>query len=227
MNWHGESTGGRGVLKPGETAIASVTGIIGESFLNDVFVVYQLRGDSLGTMPHAEPGHVKIRNFGLANTWVSVGNSTGSLMNNQTAVVPVNLSAAGLVPATYRCNLVVRDLYNNRFVIPVTMHVTFPVEVDDKKIITETQLFGNFPNPFSGTTQMRYDLPSTMDVTLEIFSLQGMLIRSWMLSNLQPGSHSLEWDGKDELGMQVPAGIYTCRMKARDFLGSVKMVLIR
>ncbi len=227
LNWHGESTGGRGVLKPGETAMATVTGIIGEPFDNDVFVVYQLLGDSMGILPHTEPGNMKIKNYGLANTWVSLTNPSGSLMNNQTDTVTADFNAAGLIPGIYQCNLIVRDAFNNKVVVPVTMHVTFPVQVDDKKITNATRLFGNSPNPFSGKTQIRYDLASSQQVTLEIYSLQGLLVRVWEQGEIQSGSHLLEWDGKDQQGNQLPAGIYTCRMKAGDFQESQKMVLIR
>ncbi len=227
LNWHGESAGGKGVLKPGETATATISGTVVKSFQDDVFVVYQLRGDSSGAMPHAQPGNIKIRNFGLANSWVTLLNTTGSLMNNQTAAIDVNISAAGLVPNTYHCNLVVRDLYNNKDVIPITMHVTYPVAVDDLKSVSETSLRGNFPNPFSGETEIRYDLSSARDVTLEIYSLQGLMVRSWKLAPAAPGSHAQVWDGNDERGNRVPAGVYTCRMKAGDYLGNLKMILIR
>jgi hypothetical protein len=227
LNWHGESTGGRGVLKPGETAVTTVTGIIGEPFLDDVFVVYQLSGDGIGAIPHEWPGSVKILNFGLTNTWVSLTNPTGILMNNQTGIVLANINTAGLVPATYTCNLVAHDLYNNKVVIPVTLHVTYPVEVGNPKLVTETSLRGNFPNPFAGETRVLYDLSSTRDVTIEIYSLQGLLLRTWNHAAMQPGSHSQGWDGKDAHGNQAPAGVYTCRMKAGDYLGSLKMILIR
>ena len=227
LNWHGESIGGRGVLKPGETALATVTGTVSESFMNDVFVVYQLRGDSIGAAPHSNYGYVKIRNFGLANTWVTLTNPSGTLMSNQTGTVAVNIKAANLVPDTYQCNLVARDLYNNKFVIPLTLHVTFPVEIGNPKLFTITSLRGNSPNPFSGVTQIRYDISSSRDVTIELYTLQGLMFRSWKYVAMQPGVHAQQWDGTDGIGNQVPAGVYTCRLKAGDYTGSLKMILIR
>jgi flagellar hook assembly protein FlgD len=41
------------------------------------------------------------------------------------------------------------------------------------------------------------------------------------------GMHTQAWDGRDEQGREVPAGVYTCRMKAGDFAGSLKIILIR
>ena len=226
MNWHGESTGGRGVLKPGETAVATVTGTIGEPFYHDVFVVYQVRGDSLGAMPHAQPGNIKIRNFGLPNSWVTLTNATGSLMHNQSGIVLANISAAGLVPGTYQCSLVVHDMYNNSRIIPVTLHVTFPVEAGGQKAAA-TGLLGNFPNPFSGETQIRYNLDRNCPVTLGIWSMQGTPVRTWNFNSQAAGTHTQVWDGKDDGGHEVPSGAYTCRIRAGDFLGTQKMILIR
>jgi hypothetical protein len=189
--------------------------------------VYQLTGDSIGALPFEQPGYIKIKNFGLPNTWVSLQDATGSLMNNQTGTVLVNINAAGLVPGTYQCNLVARDLYNNKFVVPVTLHVTFPVDAGGSKLPGGTGLRGNFPNPFSGETQIRYDLSATGDVTIDIYSLQGLKIRTLKQDAVPAGSHALTWDGKDEEGHQAPAGVYTCRMKTGGFTGSRKMILIR
>ncbi len=226
LNWHGEATGGRGVLRHGETAIATVTGTIDEPMLNDVFAVYQLGGDGLGGLPHEQPGSIKIMNAGLPNSWVSLTNPTGSLMHNQSGMVIMKIDAAGLSPRDYQCNVVVKDAYNNKVVIPVTLHVTFPVNIGDLKS-NETRLCGNFPNPFTGETQIRYVLSATRDVAFEIYSMQGVKVRSWSHSAMQPGSYFQAWDGKDEMGNQLPAGVYTLRMKTRDYLGSLKLTLIR
>ncbi len=227
LNWHGESTGGRGVLKPGESAFVTITGTIGESFVNDVFAVYDLRGDNTGTTPHTIPGHIKVKNNGLSNSWVSLVNPSGSLMHNQTGTVAVNFDASALLPGTYRCDLVAGDFYNNNFVIPVILHVTFPVSVNEVRGTTGTGLRYSVPNPFTTETRIHYELPAVKQVILEIYSLQGLLVRSWKHEAVQAGGQFQHWDGTDEQGNRVPPGVYTCRMTTNDYQGSLKMVLIR
>jgi len=214
-------------LKPGETASAVITGTIGESFMNDVFVVYDLRGDSLGASPHALPGNMKVKNFGISNTWVSIANPSGSLMHNQSGAVNVNINAAGLAPKTYLCDLIARDFYNNKVVIPVTLHVSWPVAISGAAAMEGCGLKNNFPNPFSGETQIRFDLMASRDVILEIYSLQGILLRTWRLAALPAGDHFRIWDGKDDQGHLLPSGVYTCRMKTNDYQGFLKLILIR
>jgi hypothetical protein len=227
LDWHGESSGGRGVVKPGETAVATITGTIGETFMNDVFVVSALRGDSLGTSPHEQPGNVKIKNSGIPNSWVSLTNPSGSLLGNETGAVGVNFNTAGLVPKTYQCDLIARDFYNNKVVVPVTLHVTWPVSIRNSSTPTGKGLLSNFPNPFSGETQIRFGLAANSEVTLDIYSLQGVLLRSWQFSSLDAGDHFVVWDGKDEQGRLLPSGVYSCRMKTNDYQGSLKMILFR
>ncbi|MCX6278160.1 MAG: T9SS type A sorting domain-containing protein [Bacteroidetes bacterium] len=226
LNWHGATIGGTGVLKPGETAFATVTGAIGESFMNDVFMVYDLRGDSVGASPNHLANHLKVKNNGLANTWVSLVNATGRLMNNQTEMVSVTINATGLSPNLYRCNLIVRDLYNNKVVVPVTLHVPFPVGMADQ-LPAADRLSGNFPNPFSDATQIEFYLNNSSLVNLEIFSQQGISVRKWEAEVYTAGRHTVNWDGTDSDGNKASPGIYICRLTTNNFNGSCKMIVIR
>jgi hypothetical protein len=226
LNWHGESIGGKGVLKPGETAFAILTGLIDESFINDVFMVYDLRGDSTGVVPYHIANQIRIKNNGLANSWVTLANATGTLMNNQSATVLATISATGLTPKTYKCDLIVRDLYNNTVVVPVTLHVPFPVSIQDP-LPASDQLIGNYPNPFSAETQIKYGLEKPSAVSIEIFSQQGIRVRNWKLENQPAGNNVIVWDGKDSEDHNVPPGIYICQIISDHVNGSFKMIVIR
>ena len=227
LKWHGESAGGRGVLKPGEYATASVTGNIAGNFMNDVFVVYNLGGDSIGGTPHQQSGYVRIKNFGLSNNWLTAGNTTGNLMHNQQATVSLSFDATGLAPDTYQCSVIARDLFNNKIVIPVTLHVAWPVEIPEPKNIIETRLTGSYPNPFREVTRLHFQLKTASEITVIIYNMQGLPIRTLCAAPMQAGEHTLTWDGNDSQGHSLAAGIYTCQLKTADYKGSVKMILIR
>ncbi|MEI7661350.1 MAG: FlgD immunoglobulin-like domain containing protein [Bacteroidota bacterium] len=227
LNWHGAGTGGRGVLKPGETATAIVTGTIGETFMNDVFVVYDLVGDNLGGAPHEKPGSMKVKNQGIPNSWISLANSYGSLLHNQSGTVTVNLNAGALLPGTYHSDIIARDFYNNKVIIPVTLHVSWPVTIGNQPSAEVTCLRTNFPNPFSGETRIPFVLSVSCQVSFEIYSIQGVQVRSWQFPSLHAGEHMLVWDSKDDQGRQLSPGVYTCKMKTNDYRGSLKLILIR
>ena len=228
LAWHGETTSGRGVLKPGETAYATVTGVIDPSFQNNAFIVYQLQGDSMGGAPHTTTGYFKVENLGLGNNWLVLNPVTGSVLHGETDEVEVTMNAAGMAPNhSYNCMIVARDLYNNSVTVPVTMHVTFPVSVDGKDLTANTRLLGNQPNPFSGETRIRYLSDKPQEILFEIRSMEGTLLRSWSVQNSATGENYLVWDGNNDAGNRVLPGVYVCLMKTADRQEAIKMIVIR
>jgi hypothetical protein len=92
----------------------------------------------------------------------------------------------------------------------------------------QEETFGNFPNPFgrppNETTEIRFVLNSTSDVTLRVFSLAGELVRSnWNrnLTNLPGGDiFYIVWDGKNDKGDTVLNGVYICVIEIRSGSGT-------
>jgi|GEM_PF-3243563 len=69
-------------------------------------------------------------------------------------------------------------------------------------------LFQNFPNPFNSQTEIRFDLPEDAQVEIVVFDPVGRKVRRLVDYFMAPGSHSATWDGKDDVGRQMPSGIY-------------------
>lgn len=226
LDWHGTS-GSQGVLRPGETATATITGIVTATYNRDAFLVYDLRGDSLGTTPHRQPGHVKLNNYGLANSWVTLSNNTGTLTHNQTGSVNVSISATLFGPGTYTCDIVVHDLYNNKFVIPVVLHVREPIGLERKPDPLATRLLEAVPNPFNRLTRISYTLQASSGVEIEFFDSRGCCVRSVQTGIMQPGNHACIWDGSDDQGRLLAPGLYICRMRANGYAGTLKIVLTK
>ncbi|GEM_PF-1513919 len=69
-----------------------------------------------------------------------------------------------------------------------------------------------YPNPFvaGGGDEMTfaYELPARDDVTLSIYNMSGVLIRTLMNTTLDGGPHSISWDGRDATGAFVGPGGY-------------------
>ncbi len=88
-------------------------------------------------------------------------------------------------------------------------------------------LWQNYPNPFNPTTTIRYDLVATSNVELAIYNTLGQRIRTLVRKQQMAGSHSVQWNGKDSAGNDVPAGTYLCRLQAGDEVRIIKMVLLK
>jgi hypothetical protein len=68
------------------------------------------------------------------------------------------------------------------------------------------------PNPASSTTAVRFTLGSSGDAWLTVFDASGRRVRGLLEGAALPaGLQSLTWNGQDDAGHRVPAGIYWVR----------------
>ncbi len=54
-------------------------------------------------------------------------------------------------------------------------------------------LLPNYPNPFSGSTTIEFTSPSRAAVNLEVYSIDGRLVKSTVTKVYDSGKHSIEW----------------------------------
>ncbi|MCX6142106.1 MAG: cohesin domain-containing protein [Ignavibacteriales bacterium] len=102
------------------------------------------------------------------------------------------------------------------------------VKIDDGTIPKEFSLSQNYPNPFNPSTALRFDLPREARVTMEIYNILGVRVRTLLKGEtLGAGNHVMRWDGRDESGQMVPSGVYLYRIAAGDFHAWRKMTLLK
>jgi hypothetical protein len=92
----------------------------------------------------------------------------------------------------------------------------------DTYIPREIQLIQNYPNPFNGQTSIKYSLPVSAEVKLDILDILGRKIVSLINSRQPAGYHDIIWRGDD-----LPSGIYFFKLQAGDFVDTKKMVLLK
>lgn len=83
---------------------------------------------------------------------------------------------------------------------------------DRDEFLLSLSLEPAFPNPFSGSTRLRYSLPATERVGLTIHDAGGRLVRRLVDAVRDPGVHEQTWDGTDDTGRASPAGVYYGRL---------------
>ncbi|HGJ65295.1 TPA: T9SS type A sorting domain-containing protein [bacterium] len=100
----------------------------------------------------------------------------------------------------------------------------------------ETQLkfalYQNYPNPFNAETWIPYELSSAEKVIIQIYDVNGKLIKTLDLGIKSAGSYLTKksagyWNGKDDNGYDVSSGIYFCVLKAGGFKVIKKMILVK
>ena len=84
-----------------------------------------------------------------------------------------------------------------------------------------------YPNPFNPITVIEYDLPKESHVTLVVYDVTGREVATLADGLEQAGRSSVSWNGKDDLGQPVGAGVYLYRIQADRFSRTRKMVLLK
>jgi hypothetical protein len=108
-----------------------------------------------------------------------------------------------------------------------TVYGPIEIEAIDRTPPGRFALYPARPNPVRGTTFIRYDMPTPAYVEFRVYNVAGRLVRT-LLSGEQPaGRLIVAWDGRDNRGSPVAAGIYFYRMQAGTFLKTKKLVVQR
>jgi len=96
-----------------------------------------------------------------------------------------------------------------------------------KAVPLEFALHENYPNPFNPTTQIRFDLPEMTDATITIYNMVGQVVRTFEMSSLSSGFHSVTWNATNDFGQQVSAGVYFYQLQSKEFVKTRKMILLK
>jgi len=93
-------------------------------------------------------------------------------------------------------------------------HCASPTSVaDTAPPASRRMLLAPHPNPMSGVTAIDLDLSTRQPATIEVYDLNGRLVRTLRSGTLEAGAHSLVWDGMDDLDRPAAGGVYFVRLR--------------
>ena len=86
-----------------------------------------------------------------------------------------------------------------------------------------------YPNPFNPKTAIRFTVPAAAHVELAVFTPSGQQVRTLEARDMEEGTWTAEWDGRDDAGESAASGIYLCRLRVNRGRWSAtrKMALVR
>ena len=96
----------------------------------------------------------------------------------------------------------------------------------------ETALLANYPNPFNPETWIPYQLAEPAEVTLNIYDMNGQLVRRLAVGHQAAGmyqsrSRAVYWNGRNQFGESVASGLYFYTLTADDFTGTRRMLILK
>ena len=89
-------------------------------------------------------------------------------------------------------------------------------------------LKNNYPNPFNPTTTIEYSIAEISDVNISIYDASGRFVKNLVSGQHVPGDdYQVSWNGTNESGTNVAAGMYFYKINAGSFVETKKMLLIK
>ena len=92
------------------------------------------------------------------------------------------------------------------------------------------RLLGNYPNPFfvkgAFETTIVFEALASAHVSVQIYNVQGRLIKNLFDENIETGQHQTRWNGANELGHKVATGVYFSVLRSGMVTVSQKVVLV-
>ncbi len=83
------------------------------------------------------------------------------------------------------------------------------------------------PNPFKGSASISYQLKEPGRVGIRVYSITGKLVRPRVDAIQEADYYTTHWDGTNDRGKKVAAGVYLYRMDAGGFCDMKKMLFLR
>lgn len=87
-------------------------------------------------------------------------------------------------------------------------HALGNMSADNASLPKSFELKQNYPNPFNPSTDIVFSLEQSSNITLTIFNVLGQKVKVLADESKLAGTHSLSWDGRDEMGSLVSTGLY-------------------
>ena len=90
---------------------------------------------------------------------------------------------------------------------PLVIAVSDISSADTLRLVSRGDLLP-VPNPFADTTQVYFNVPDTTRVDVRILDTAGHDVQSLLALEVLPANHAVFWNGRDQAGHPVAAGLY-------------------
>jgi hypothetical protein len=82
------------------------------------------------------------------------------------------------------------------------------------------------PNPFRSSVAVPFRIDREGSATLAVFDVQGRMVRTLVQGSTEAGLRFATWNGRDQAGHALPAGLYIIRLTTANGSHSRKVILL-
>lgn len=169
---------------------------------------------------------------------VKIGKETGSVLTNQNAATLTTMlnDHPTIIGNTYENGLkdftVTEDgkyyigfhaySSNTNFILFLDDLTMGKVGINDLLKPVSTGLQQNYPNPFNPETSINFSLKNSQNVNISVHNVKGELVQTLVNGNMTAGNHLVKFNA-----VNLPSGIYFCKMQTEGFSKVMKMNLLK
>ncbi|MDA3838141.1 MAG: T9SS type A sorting domain-containing protein [Candidatus Delongbacteria bacterium] len=95
-------------------------------------------------------------------------------------------------------------------------------DIVESQLPTEFTLYQNYPNPFNPITTIRFALPTSSDVKINVYNINGQLISELVNGSKEAGIHKVNFDASN-----FNSGMYFYTLEANGMSITKKMILTK
>ena len=149
----------------------------------------------------------------------------------QTSEFPINLTISNI---NFEEGYVIQEIANGvevnsqkiidgeKIIISNEQVTMLKITKQQTSLPTSFNLEQNYPNPFNPSTTIKFSLPETSNVTLNIYNTLGQKVTELVNNNLEAGWYSCEWNAGN-----AASGIYIYELRTDKFVSLKKMILLK
>ena len=106
---------------------------------------------------------------------------------------------------------------------------TSGIENSEVEAAFDTYEIAAFPNPMHGQTEFRFrsQTDAVVDATIDVYDLQGRMVRHLGVHSVGTNDGYVSWDGKDAAGRALPSGSYLAMMRAGSARTTTRVLVVR
>ena len=74
---------------------------------------------------------------------------------------------------------------------------------------------------------IQFDVAKRTEMNISVYNLLGQRVKTLLNKNMETGTYTLKWNGRDDTGSMLPSGMYFYELKSPLFTSVKKLVLVR
>jgi len=156
-------------------------------------------------------------------TWIGFDPVSGVLAPHGSSHINLDFDAGGMTTGNNYCKILLEDIGGKQVEVIAALKVIPNMGTSDDTQANKT-LISAFPNPFSNQLRIKINNQKSSSLQLQIYALTGKLVYEWSAASILSGEQFIGWDGKDQSGKNIPAGVYIIRLLGDGFSDQMKVI---